>query len=134
MYKCKHFKIQELVPPKVYKVRGEKAWELLDERGLVTLDALRDHYGTCIVNNWANGGKRKWSGLRTHESSYYSPYSQHSFGRAFDCIFPNTTAENIRKEILADRTLFPFISGLELGTSWLHFDCRNTDKIKVFTA
>ena len=90
MYICKHFKIQELVPPEVFKIRGEKAWELLDERALITLDAIRNRYGTTIVNDYDNGGKRKWSGLRTSESPYFSPYSQHTFGRAFDCVFFNS--------------------------------------------
>jgi len=132
MYKCEHFKIQELVPPAGYDDRGEKAWELLDERALRTLDDLRNDYGTCIVNNWANGGKRMWSGLRTTESPYYSPYSQHTFGRAFDCIFTKVTAEEIRQDIIKSRRFYPYICGMELGTSWLHFDCRNVDKIKVF--
>jgi len=51
MYKCDHFKIQELVSPGVYKDRGDKAWELLDDRLLMTLDKLRERYGPIIVNN-----------------------------------------------------------------------------------
>lgn len=132
MYKCEHFKIQELVPPQVYKDRGELAWELLDERALRIIDNLRNDYGTCVINNWSFGGKRMWSGLRTAESPYYKKYSQHSFGRAFDCIFSKTAAEKIRQDILSDRRFYPNLSSLELGTSWLHFDVRNTTKIKVF--
>jgi len=134
MYKCEHFKIQELVPPKVYEDRGEKAWELLDERALRTIDCLRHDYGTCTINNWSYGGDRCWSGLRTVESPYYSPYSQHSFGRAFDCIFKHATAEEIRQDILENRRFYPHLSAMELGTSWLHLDCRNSAKIKVFRA
>ena len=40
MYKCENFSIHELVPPNVFYNRGEKAWELLDERLLITLDSL----------------------------------------------------------------------------------------------
>ena len=132
MYKCEHFKIQELVPPQVYNDRGDLAWELLDDRALRTIDCLRADYGTCIINNWSYGGERMWSGLRTVESPYYSPYSQHSFGRAFDCIFTKVTAEQIRQDIVQGRRFYPDISGMELNTSWLHVDVRNTVKIKMF--
>lgn len=132
MYQCEHFKIQELVPPQVYKDRGDKAWELLDERALRSIDSLRNDYGTCIINNWSYGGQRMWSGLRTSESPYYSKYSQHSFGRAFDCIFSKVSAEQIRQDIINARRFYPYVSAMELNTNWLHVDCRNTVKIKVF--
>jgi len=134
MYKCKYFIIQELVPPQVYKDRGDKAWELLDERMLQTIDAIRDHFGvSCTINNWKWGGNRQWSGLRTVESPYYSPYSQHSFGRAFDILVGNLDAEEVREEIIKFRKeKFPFISGMELCVSWLHVDCRNHAPLKVF--
>jgi len=134
MYKCKHFKIQELVPQHVYEARGDKAWELLDKNALIALDAVRDAFGAITVNNWHIGGKRNWSGLRTSDSPYYSPYSQHSFGRAFDCIFATRTAAQVRQAILNNRDDFPLVQAMELDTSWLHFDVRNTHRIKTFTA
>lgn len=135
MYVCKHFIIEELVPPHVYAERGEKAWELFDDRALITLDALRDKFGSITVNNWKWGGNRKWSGLRTPESPYYSPYSQHTFGRAFDCIFNKINTEDARHKVLKDRAeLFPYITGVELKVSWFHFDCRNHTPVKVFSA
>jgi len=132
MYKCEHFIIQELVPPAVYSDRGNKAWELLDPAALFTLDSLRDRFGVITVNNWHLGGDRQWSGLRTPDSPYYSKYSQHTFGRAFDCLFTSTTAEDVRQTILANPEDFPEITSMELGTSWLHFDVRNCIKIKTF--
>ena len=134
MYICKHFKIHELVPPRIYEKRGEKAWELLDERALITLDALRDRFGVATVNNYKFGGTRLWSGLRTPDSPYYSETSQHSLGKAFDVIFKEIDAEEAREYILTHPSEFPFITGLELDVSWLHFDVRNTTAIKVFTA
>jgi len=133
-YQCRNFKIHELVSPDIYKSRGEKAWQLLDDRALWTLDALRDKYGAITVNNYFWGGDREWSGLRTHNSPYYSPTSQHSFGRAFDCIFHSHTAETIRKHIQAnpDADIFKYIRGIELDVTWLHFDVRNCDRIITF--
>ncbi len=135
MYKCRHFVIQELVDPEIYKLRGEKAWELFDDRALITLDALRDEFGPIIVNNWHFGGSRKWSGLRTSSSSYYSPTSQHSFGRAFDCLPKNISVEKMREEIIRSRnSKFPYITGLELNVTWIHFDTRNHTPLKTFGA
>ena len=134
MYIPKHFAIHELVPPEVYNTWGDKALQFLDDRALQTLDALREKYGRILINNWFWNGTRQWSGLRTEESPYGSAFSQHRFGRAFDCIFLDIDVEKVRKEILADPSLFPFINAIELNTSWLHFDCRNCKRIKTFYA
>ena len=125
-YKCKHFKIQELVSKRVYKDRGDKAWELLDARALETLDVLREHLDVSLtVNNWLWEGPRQFSGLRTYGTKYYSKYSQHSFGRAFDVVSNHITAEDMRQEILNNQEVFPHVGAIELGVSWLHFDVRN---------
>lgn len=133
-YKCDHFRLHELVPPAVLKDRGEKAWELLDERALITLDLLREKFGKMTINDYQWGGDREWSGLRTPDSPYGTLYSQHRFGRAFDCIFNNLTAEEVREAILDnpyEDTYFR-IGSIELGVSWLHFDTRNCDRIKTY--
>ena len=132
MYICEHFGIEELVPKEVFKKRGNKAWELLDESALMTIDKLRDKFGSMTINNWKWGGDRNWSGLRTSDSPYYSAFSQHSFGRAFDIIFKSVTTDEVRNYILDNPDEFPFISGIEMGTSWLHIDTRNTNRIKKF--
>jgi hypothetical protein len=134
MYRCEHFAIHELVPPHVYQERGERAWELLDERLLVTLDRLRRRFGSITVNNYHWGRDREWSGLRTKDSPFYSPFSQHTFGRAADCLFSGKTAEEVRQDILnhPDSPDFELIGSIELGVSWLHFDVRNCDRIKTY--
>ncbi|MBW1841810.1 MAG: hypothetical protein JRI75_08440 [Deltaproteobacteria bacterium] len=134
MHKCKHFAIHELVPRSVFEDRGEKAWELLDDRLLITLDRLRERYGSITVNNWYWGKEREWSGLRTKESPFYSPYSQHTFGRATDCLFSKVSVEEVRQDILAmsNDPTFEMIGSVELGVSWLHFDVRNCDRIKTY--
>jgi len=134
MYHCTHFAIHELVPPQVYHDRGEKAWELLDDRLLITLDRLRERYGPIVVNNYERGGSRQWSGLRTADSPFYKPYSQHTFGRAADCLFQEIEVAEVRKAILRDPELtnFEYINSIELGTSWLHFDVRNSERIKTY--
>ena len=133
MYKTKHFTITELVPPDVYEARGDRAWSLLDDRALETLDALRDKFGKTTVNNWQWNGFRKWSGLRTPGSPYFSKYSQHTFGRAFDCIFAETTAEEVREYVLEHQDEFPHIRGIELDVTWLHFDVGNRPGDDIYT-
>lgn len=135
-YKCKHFAIHELVPKHIFESRGEKAWELLDKNALITLDRLRGKYGPMTVNNYFWGGNRNWSGLRTPESSYYSPTSQHTLGKAFDCLFKDTTVNAVRQDILMNpnNVTFNLINAVELDVPWLHFDVRNCDRIKQFSA
>jgi len=135
-----HFIIQELVPPEVFADRGEKAWALLDARVLITLDQLREKFGPIIVNNWHLEkmpdwcpNLREWSGLRTEHSPWGTGYSQHRFGRAADCIFRDVLAEEVRQYIFDNLNEFPFINSIELGTSWLHFDVRNCNRIKTYT-
>ncbi len=134
MYKCKHFELHELVPRSVFEARGVKAWELLDERMLITLDLLRARYGKMTVNNWFWGGVREWSGLRIPGSPYYSVYSQHSFGRAADSLFGSVTTDEVRHDILLNETdpAFELIGSVELKVSWLHFDVRNCNRIKTY--
>lgn len=133
MYKCKHFKIQELVPPEVYKDRGDKAWYLLDDRALETLDTLREHFGPTTVNNWLWEGRRMNSGLRTCDSKYGTQYSQHRFGRAFDPIFKGIDTEEVREYVLSHQDEFPHIRGLELKVAWLHFDIGNRPGDDIYT-
>lgn len=125
MYKCKYFKIYELVPKEIYEARGEKAWSLLDTRALEMLDKIREYAGPLVVNTWYWDGGRNWSGLRTPVSPYYSPYSQHTYGRAFDCIASQKPTQELREHILNNPQDFPYIRGIELDVSWLHFDVGN---------
>lgn len=132
--KCKHFIIQELVDRKTFTAKGEAAWELIDSRLIETIDKLREKFGKMTINNWNWGGNREWSGLRTKESPDYSPYSQHSFGRAVDIIPTEATVDEIREYIKANPEEFSYIKGIEEDVSWLHIDCRNCDVLKKFKA
>ena len=88
MYKCKHFKIQELVSPIVYSQWGDKAWMFFDEDVLQDLDTIRETYGSpIIINNWATGLKQ--CGLRSNmdemvKSKKTLYLSAHTMGKGFD--------------------------------------------------
>ena len=157
MIKAQYFQIQEFVPPDVYATRGVKAWSLIDEREIITCDALRKRYGPIYINTWhlvrqPFSQSFQWSGLRTvdYYGDYLDPenptaeeylsalakfersFSQHKYGRATDKKFMKITAEEVRQDILANPSLFPYINSMELGTSWLHSDCRNCDRIVTY--
>ena len=132
-YRPKHFIIQELVPPEVFDELGDHSWLVLDPRAVVTLDQLREHFGICHVNNWHLGGELKYRGFRPMSCTVGAKYSQHRFGRAFDCSF-NVSAEIARRYIIENRESFPFLSRLEDEVNWLHFDLgdHGDDDIQVF--
>jgi len=134
IYILRHFSVQELVPPHVYADRGEKAIELLDNRLLILVDELREEFGACTINDWAWGGEFKESGFRTIESKYYSPYSQHSLGRAADLKFKNVSAPEVQAYLLDHHHKFKYLTFLELGTpTWTHVDVRNCKKLTTWS-
>ncbi|MBI9080853.1 MAG: hypothetical protein JEY79_14080 [Pseudodesulfovibrio sp.] len=140
VYKCEHFQIKELVPPDLfeeYKDRQHILWQQFDVRALMTLDALRERFGSATVNNWKWGGKRTLSGWRPDNCTTGAKRSQHKRGAAFDLKFKNTSAHSVRKELFqADAQggqfgmpCFRHITCIEdfPGMSWFHFDVRNHD-------
>lgn len=132
MYLPKNFQIQELVPSAVYDERGELAITLLDDRLLNTLDQLRKAFGVCTVNNWMWDGPFQERCFRTPDCKVYSPYSQHTFGRACDCSFRDYPSEEVRKSVIKSKNQFPYISFIEDAVSWFHFDVRNCQRIQLW--
>ena len=127
MYISKHFALHELVPSSIFEALGIRAWELLDERLLVTLDALREHFGPCTVNNWRDGGPYRESGFRTFESTTGVKFSQHRYGRAADCKFATVTPVEASAYIVANAEKFRLLTTLEdvaATPTWLHVDVR----------
>ncbi len=132
MYICKHFKLQELVSPVVYKKYGSFAWNFFDDKTLQDLDLSRDFWGAAlIVNNWERGGGYTQSGLRCNIDPLVKcktvPYlSAHCLGRAFD-IKPLKLADcdDLYLCLQENYKKFQALSRLEnivkTGT-WVHFD------------
>lgn len=148
----KHFKPQEYLPPHIYQKYGTAGLWFIDSRVIVINDMLREKFGPIIMNTWHSPklqeayGNHRWRGLRTPEyyresgdddltmfRKYNDSMSQHKFGRAADDIFQDVTADEVREYILNNKDEFFFITAIELGVSWLHFDCRNCDKIFTFS-
>jgi uncharacterized protein YcbK (DUF882 family) len=127
-YLPKHFSVNELVPPEVYAEMHDAAIILLDDRILRILDAVRDHFGVpVVVNNYHTGGTLRQRGLRTVMVSGGAKHGAHFYGRAADFDVQDMTADMVRHEILANKSLddFDLITGMETGISWVHLDCAN---------
>jgi hypothetical protein len=137
-YVPKYFKLEEFLPKEIFsKLMPETMWKgymMLDERMLRHADHCREAFGPLTINNWSTGGSRNESGLRVPGMKNYSQYSQHSFGRAFDCVSSTKTGEQMRQFILANKKDFPYVTRMEIGTSWLHSDCGNAEPITMVNA
>lgn len=140
MYKCKHFKIYELVPKELYEVLHEDLlWGMFDENLLRALDWVKETYSPdspVSVNTWKWGGGFSQSGIRTRDSEYYSEGSMHSVGCAADLKFKNITPEEIRRDIkrrIDSGETIPYIKRIEEGTdTWLHIDTKPVRHLSVY--
>ena len=125
---CPKFAIYELVDKETFEERGTKAWDLTDPTTIHVLNTLRAKFGSCTVNDWYWGGKYQWRGLRTARCKQGSKYSMHRLFRAFDCIFKNYTAQQIRDMIKEDEAFWYAVGirRIENNVSWFHFDTAQT--------
>lgn len=120
--------LDEYIPEEFYRMYEKRPHiliGLLDRRLIAADQELRQHFGPVTINNWWNGGNRNWSGIRTYNSPYFSPTSQHSFGRASDKLFRDATAEEVREFIKATWENLG-ITCIEDRVSWVHSDIRYT--------
>ena len=132
-YIPKYFQPYELVPEDVYIELEERPWiiwQLFDPRVLYTADKIRQYYGKMIANTWFWEGEHQYRGWRPPKCEIGAVYSQHRFGRAIDLVPVEVTAEEIRQDIKAGKTgsdgsIFQYITCIEDGVGWLHFDVRN---------
>lgn len=120
--------LDEYIPEAMYRQLEKRPHimvGLLDRRLVMADQLLRDRFGPVTINNWWHGGNRNWSGIRTPESPYFSPTSQHSWGRASDKLFQNATAAEVRAYI---RGMYGElgITCIEENVSWVHSDVRWT--------
>ena len=132
-YEPKYFAIEELMPLDAVDKYGEsRCWWLMDDRILKAADLLREDFGAMVINNWNVGGNYSNSGFRVPKYDRYSITSQHSHGRALDMKPKRCSVDEIRIAIIEDRARYGAITGLEMGVSWLHIDCRNTEELFQF--
>lgn len=127
MYVPEYFEAHEFVDRATYEKYGERSLMFMDQRIVWAVDQIREALDTgIIINDWKWGGNYEWSGLRTKESPWYNPYSQHSFGRALDIKVKDMDAEEVREVLMNAQNPIAHITAIELDTpTWVHIDCRN---------
>ena len=131
-YKCKYFKIKELVCPILLKNISENIlWTMFDDRLLRCADLIKEKYGTTTINI----GDLVDCGLRDINSKTGARYSAHKLGRALDLHIDSIEKKKlskeekikeyniVRKELLEDER-FNCLS-FENNISWLHIDTYN---------
>ena len=127
-----YFSVDEFIPQHLYEKLGDKAIEQMNPKIIEVANVLRDLTGTPLsCNTWKWGGNRNWSGLRDSTSPYYSATSQHSNGNAIDLV-SKRPAHELRAVILEHPDLFPEVTFLECGITWVHIDVRPSNDIKLW--
>ena len=131
IYKPKNFEIHELVPKNIYS-KSNNLWFLFDPRALWTLQAIKEKYKTTVtVNNWYWGGSLQYRGFRSAVGTIGARFSQHRFGRGFDLNTNDVSAEEVQQDIQDNYKIeqaFKYITAIEVGITWVHFDTRNWDR------
>lgn len=151
MYRCKYFKIEELVHPNLLKeIPEDILWMILDPNLLKAADIIRNHYGPSFVNDKGLVD----CGLREINSKTGAIYSAHKFGRALDLHITSIENKNLtkeekikaynrirsemldkisdfRKKINQEHSILIECLNFEDNISWLHIDTFNRKK-KIF--
>lgn len=131
-YIPRHFKVQELVTPTLYRALGDRAVLVMDYRILKTADTIREFFDQPVtINNWCFGGGRTCSGFRDESCSVGAKYSQHKYGRALDMLISGVPANIARAAIIKNAAHFPYVTVMEDQVSWLHVDCRCTSESEI---
>ena len=134
-YRPQYFQLYELVPPEIFKERGQRAWEMLRPEALAMLDGLRKKFGPIKINDWMDGGHYTESGLRRFDSKTGAEFSMHRYGCAFDAKFRDVLPAEAHAYILAHQGEFPLITAIEAIEStptWVHADTRNSDRTGIW--
>jgi hypothetical protein len=133
----KYFRIEEFVPPTIYKAWGDGSIKFIDPKVIQIADAYREFFNLPVtVNNWVfnpKGSIYKERGYRTPSSKTGASLSQHKFGRAFDCSIKGLTTRELFNAVVANYEFFKqfgltTIEDIKYTPSWLHSDCRWTNQ------
>ena len=134
-----HFRLKEFVPPNIYDEFGGKSIWFLDQRMLDLAEFYRTFFDAPVtVNTWHRGGNMSLRGYRPPMTNTGATFSQHKFGRAFDCTIEGYSPDEVRQtifeheQVFMDKGLTTLESGQKAPT-WVHSDIRHTtqDTIKV---
>ena len=149
--KSKHFKAYELVPKKVYESylikqadgsvidNTDLIFDLFDEGIITAIDWIKENIAverSMIINNWkwVSVKAYQYRGLRTPESSDYTPHSMHNLKNgkvnAIDFHIKGLSAGTVRLKIFNSENV-PELLGIkrmENVEGWVHIDNLKTQK------
>lgn len=141
IYIPRHFILQELVCPHIFKKFERQAWSFLDDRLLQTLDLLRDQFNKPVyVNNWDIGGTYDERGYRCIQCSIVQDAikhnilyaSAHTRAQGVDFEVKGMSVIEVRQWIIGNPSVLPYPIRLEKNApTWNHLDVCNTGKNKV---
>jgi hypothetical protein len=131
------FQLQELVHKAIYTRIGNRCADFLNPMLAPTCQALRDEFGSIIINDYMWGGKFTDSGLREPHGIIGARFSAHKFGNAADLKFKTMTPIEVQSMIMEDPSKFPYITRMEnaeITKTWLHIETsvRRNSPIKIF--
>lgn len=129
----KNFVLGEFLPQEMF-TDGTPLKTLLSKvptKIISIAQGLRDRHGPMTINNKYRGGDRNYSCLRTSASSDYNPKSQHTLGKAIDCIFDKKTISDIWDDLEHNSQFYKDlgitrVESRSLAPTWMHFDIFNT--------
>ncbi len=129
-----YFDLREFIPPQIYNQFGERSLQFLDPKIITLATAYREFFQLpVVINNWHLGKGFSYRGYRPPRVNVGGEYSQHKFGRAFDC---NIGKMNELQMFNAVKENFEYFKQFGLTTledyrftdGWLHSDVRFTNK------
>lgn len=129
-----YFELEEFIPPQIFKRWGTNSIQFLDPKILAIATAYREFFGVPVhINNWHKGGPLSYRGYRPPRVNVGGEYSQHKFGRAFDCNIGNMTSKEMSTKVLDNWEHFKTfglttLENYKFTDTWLHSDCRITNQ------
>ena len=136
MIRSKYFEIHELVPEELYHtVHEDVLWRMVPQKLIESIDQIKEKFpkGSMSINNYEWAGNRRWSGLRTVGSPWYSHGSQHTTLNAVDAVFSKYTTDEVRNYILTNPNEFTHVRRIETNVNWLHIDLKETGRQDIVT-
>jgi uncharacterized protein YcbK (DUF882 family) len=134
-FELKNFRIEEFVPPSIFRKFGANSVRLLDINLLLTTQKMRDYFDASMtINNWHKpGGRFQNRAYRTPYSSVGATYSQHKMGRAIDFNVAGMTPTQVHRTIMDNQHDFltmgvTTIEDLAFTSGWTHIDTRITNQ------
>ena len=135
-----NFGLKEFVPPTIWTQFRDRARWFLDPRMLDLAQFYRDFFGKPVyVNTWGVdwlGTNFELRGFRPPSADTGAHYSQHKFGRAFDCNVKGMTPDEVRGAIRENESAFmgaglTTLESGEIADTWVHSDIRTTDQDSI---